>query len=430
MKKVSFEAFVVLLLCLTVCNIGFCQDKVNAKKFEVEKKYDDKIKKRIKNYRSVELKVSDFKNLVKNKHKYQEGVNVVLNIDGEDVAFRLFENDIIDDDFTLFINGKASKPKKNGVETFTGYAYNNPQYYLRLYISDKIISGYKGLTYGPLNTASFGEAYYDGSGQGTVCKFDAQQLHRAFSMSTVVNNVSKAKLMTDDIYRNICHEIGHTVGAVDLNSGPTDIMTNLLGKSKNFDGSSISLISGYLNSLTCLSTATNLGYNSLFSLKLDGANIVNTPAFVNNGMHSLDLTVTNNNQYLQKTTFTTNNSNVYLYYTSNYGTKFQPNNTSTFSISTSTSNTCYYDFWTTFYALKNGNRIAYPNPSSDNVTIEDPDRPTETLSMKLFNDKGVLIGEYQNENNIKSSDLSNGIYFLHIIHTDNTREVKRIIVNH
>ncbi len=432
-KLLLWRAFVVHLLCLTVCNVGFSQDKVDAKKFDVEKKYDDKIKKRIKTYRSVELKVSEFKNIVKNKHKYQEGISVVLNIDGENVEFRLFENDIIDDNFTLFVNGKPTQPKKNGVETFTGYAYNNPQYNLRLYISDKMVSGFynspkgkyivrpynefleendkkndfdkiiiynaeddlssdsqmlcgssyfgttpkggrignlpppqgtsidngckvlkvvvetdnqfsalygnnqplmqsliydwfnqveevyvrhfnlrikltnifywdtytpdpypdnttnvnapqykynyalgstlnnfviwwranrsyvdrdvahlltgKGLTYGQPGFASFGEAIYFGGGNGSVCQFDAQQLHKAFSMSTITNNILKTPLLTDDIYRNICHEIAHTLGAVDVNAGPIDIMANSLGKSKNFDTGSVNYISGYLNKL-------------------------------------------------------------------------------------------------------------------------------------------------------------------------------------
>ncbi len=151
----------------------------------------------------------------------------------------------------------------------------------------------------------------------------------------------------------------------------------------------------------------------MFSLKLDGANITSTPAFINNNTHSLDLTVTNNNTYLQKTTFTASNPSVYLYNISNYGVKFQPNNTSSFSISINPSNTCYYDYWTVPFALKSGARIAYPNPSSDNVTIEDPEKTGEAVSLQLFDDKGILIREYKNETTIQNNDLRNGIYFLH-----------------
>jgi hypothetical protein len=134
--------FLSVLLFLAPIFVLFGQDKFITNKYIIDKSSDDKIKKEIKKYKLVELKISTLKNYIKSKHKNIEGVNFTLNIEDENIEFRLFENDIIDEKFTLIENNLFTKPQKSDVLTFAGYTNNNPEYHGRLFISDKIIMGY------------------------------------------------------------------------------------------------------------------------------------------------------------------------------------------------------------------------------------------------------------------------------------------------
>lgn len=616
MKLLTLSFISIFALFCTLTVIG--QDKFIANKFIIDKVIDEKIKHKIKTYKAVELKISSLKSHIKNKYKYLEGANFILNIEGEDIEFRIFENDIIDENFILIDNNVYTKPKKNDILTYAGYTNNNPEFQVRLFISDKILMGYfnttngkyfiqpfdkfrdnsdkkqdydkiiiyneddeikgseniacgnflqnqlkepsnhtnksvritgdnnckvlkiavetdnqfsdaynynktlmdanildwfnqveevyvryfklrlkvcsisywgknssgviiadpypdtnnsigdvldkfqkwwrvnrtnvdrnvahlltgKGVTYGNNSVASWGDAFIN-----SVCTtYNVNQSPNAYSFTTIRDNVSQTIISNNNIYRNICHEIGHTLGAADIPcTGSGNIMCPLTDKAKNFDIQSVTSIQNFLNSssASCLVSATSLNYATLFSLKLDGNNISTTPVTISNSTHTLTVTGTNFNTYAINSSFVASKPSVYLYYTNNVSTKFEPNSTTNFSINVSTflgkdlvqSNSCYYDYWSVPFKLANGFRTnIYPNPSSDIISIEESKQNelAEDNLIQLFDDRGIQIRNITFDSNkqLNISSLPNGVYYLHIINSEKVKEVKRILINH
>jgi hypothetical protein len=297
----------------------------------------------------------------------------------------------------------------------------------------------KGVTYGNNTVASWGEAFLF-----SVCTTYSNGSPNAYSFSTIRDNVTQSIISTDNIYRNICHEIGHTLGAGDVPcTGSANVMCPLTNKSKYFDSQSVTAIQNYVNSIGCLSSATSLNYATLFTLKLDGNNITTTPVTISNSTHTLNVTGTNFNNYSIKSSFAASKPSVYLYFTDNVSTKFEPNGTTSFSINVSSflgkdlvqSNSCYYDYWSVPLKLPNSFRVsAYPNPSSDVIKLDDLDVSdiSEEASVQLFDDKGnpVKSAFLSNSKQLNVNQLPNGIYYLHILNSDRTKEIKRVIVNH
>jgi hypothetical protein len=605
MKKITF----LLSLFLIFSNL-YSQQKFIGNKYLLASKDETKIKENIKKYRTAEFKISQLKNFIKNKHKIYDGVIFNLEIEGENVEFRLFENDIFDINFNLSLNNQIVNSEKTDISTFAGYANNNPENVIRLYVSNEIIRGYyttaagkyiiepidtyrdekdkkqdydkvivyrqddeisnngemicgnflekqtlqniykgnkgakvavdngckvlriavetdnqfsavynnntalmnaniadwfnraeevyvrhfklrlkitsinyhtssdpfgdaqntlsyvfdqyrnywkatkstvprdlayfltgKGVTYGDPNTSSYG--YADIS---SVCVPDPNGKPNAFAFSTIRQNIGQTILSTENIYRNICHEIGHTVGAADVTACTIacNIMYPQLGKSNNYDGSSVTAISNYLGASSCLSTSTSQNYASLFTLKLDGANFTPVSPFklITNAPHTVAINVTNNNTYALHTDFIFNNPSVSVYNKTNQGTSFHPLGTSAFGLniysyigpSNIAANACFYDSWTMAFKLTSNARLnAFPNPSADYIEVEkNTDIDSKDLQYKIYTESGTLVKESTllKANFIQTRDFKNGIYFLHIMNGNEKVEIKRIVIKH
>lgn len=75
----------------------------------------------------------------------------------------------------------------------------------------------------------------------------------------------------------------------------------------------------------------------------------------------------------------------------------------------------------------------YPNPANQNITISLENADEENYSVEMYNCIGSLVMKTNiipgSSNNISTSDLPNGIYFLNVTSGD-TRISKKIIIRH
>jgi PKD repeat protein len=79
--------------------------------------------------------------------------------------------------------------------------------------------------------------------------------------------------------------------------------------------------------------------------------------------------------------------------------------------------------------------LVFPNPASDELSIQLLEQNNETITIRLYNNTGqpVIIKTINNENHIKiinTSDLKNGIYFLNIERDGEIIVREKIIVQH
>ncbi len=88
--------------------------------------------------------------------------------------------------------------------------------------------------------------------------------------------------------------------------------------------------------------------------------------------------------------------------------------------------------------FKNKNALIYPNPSSITTTIFYTPEKNETISIKLYTDKGFFIDELYNEKvivgrlyefELNSEEMASGIYFC-VIQSDHTIINKRVEIIH
>ncbi len=128
---INFFLTLFFILALFSISQSYSQDKFDSKKYDVDKQDDDKIKTKVKAYRTAEVDLSSMNHNLKSKHKQGEGFNFTLNIENEALEFRLFENDIMVDNST----------SKKVINTYAGYVNNKSENYVRLYLSDKRFSG-------------------------------------------------------------------------------------------------------------------------------------------------------------------------------------------------------------------------------------------------------------------------------------------------
>lgn len=296
-----------------------------------------------------------------------------------------------------------------------------------------MLSG-KGLTWGSGDT-SYGDSFLN-----TECTSGG-----GYCMSTVWHKGLNSQLSDQNISRNICHEIGHTFGAGDLpcTSSNVTVMCPLIGKSAIFDATNKTTITNYLSSSNCttnsykLATTNDVGFTNDLVLKYDGGSW-GTPTFINNNAHILSVSTNINN--LLTSTFTSNNSNVYFWYKNNTEARFEARSTPTFTISVNADAKCFYSFWNVLFKFSSSLRVAsYPNPSNEGFTIKNisadnqiDQSSSDLIKIDIFDEKGNLANSTQSKNGdfIDTKNLKNGIYFLHLNYPDQSKEIKRIIINH
>ena len=68
--------------------------------------------------------------------------------------------------------------------------------------------------------------------------------------------------------------------------------------------------------------------------------------------------------------------------------------------------------------------LAYPNPAKEKVTIEG----IEAAEVQVYNALGQLVKTVRNSNEIKISDLTEGVYLLRIRNAKGVSQTERITV--
>jgi Metallo-peptidase family M12 len=95
----------------------------------------------MKDYKAFEFNVKDLKKLLRNKKGLESPCEFTIILNGEKTKFTLFENDILDDNYMEYQDGKLVK-RKGEINTYAGYLNDHPKNALRLYINDERISGF------------------------------------------------------------------------------------------------------------------------------------------------------------------------------------------------------------------------------------------------------------------------------------------------
>lgn len=74
----------------------------------------------------------------------------------------------------------------------------------------------------------------------------------------------------------------------------------------------------------------------------------------------------------------------------------------------------------------------YPNPSSNEISINIPNSPSKPTSIKLINSQGQIVREVKNwtsQSKLNIQGLEQGIYIVEITLTDTNRVIRKIIID-
>ena len=99
----------VALVSLLVFNTSiwtFAQKEFVEPTITLSKENDAEVKKQIKNYKTFEFDIKDLKKLLRMKKGVESPSEFTINLSGEKTKFTVFENDILDDNFVEYQDGK------------------------------------------------------------------------------------------------------------------------------------------------------------------------------------------------------------------------------------------------------------------------------------------------------------------------------------
>ena len=303
-----------------------------------------------------------------------------------------------------------------------------------------------GKALGATNGGMEGQGTFPQYGQAntsTVCSSPSL----ATSVSTIkklrLNNLNNDGIGYSDVWATMLHEMTHTMGATDLtcvNNGT--IMCPKRDKILYFNQQSTNEVTTYLgaNSSCINDNIARPAYTNNFSLQLNGNNISNGPIMVNGATKTIDIP---NDPTIPVTTstFSATNSAVTVTKINNNRATFNINTAQSFTLNVFAQNTCGYSQWgVIFVYLASGARVGFdvfPNPANEMMNIE-PNKSGVEASEKaiglakvlVYSENGTLIKEeVPRNNNLITSDLNNGVYYLHIVDVEGNVSKKRIIIN-
>lgn len=289
------------------------------------------------------------------------------------------------------------------------------------------------------------------------------QLGQANSSNLCVSSLSATSVSTimkltepngqpisyNDAWRTMLHEIGHVMGHPEetpcIDPQPTTIMCPSAGKLPYFSQVSVNTIRNFLaTNGDCLeNNDTHTGFSNDFKLKLNGNNIVSTPVFVNGNTKLIDITQTPNSSLsIISSAFVPSNPVVYVNQNSETQAIFAINTAPSFTFSISAANACNNFYWGVPFVYSPGGArigfITFPNPADDAITVETQtnetgasDKNTATEKVLIFTEQGNFVREGILRNNrISTTDLKNGVYFLHLVDQTGIIQKKRILVSH
>ena len=177
-RKIYFLLVLILLARLTMGQSEFSENILS-----LSHDNDKEVKKSIKAYKAFEFDVKELKKLLRQKKGIESPSEFIINLNGEKTKFTVFENDILDDNFVEYQDGKIVK-KKGEISTYAGYVNDHPKNILRLYVTDNRFSGFYETEQGIFNIGHLA---------------DCGVLEKS-------KNINKAQIYiakTDDIYSNL-----------------------------------------------------------------------------------------------------------------------------------------------------------------------------------------------------------------------------------
>lgn len=138
----NYKNFLVFTFILSLLTFpSFTQNVIIEPVFKLSKENDDKVKKHIKDFKVFELNIKELKKLLRQKKGMETPTEFTLILSGEKIKFTVFENDILDDNFVEYQDGKIVK-NKGEIDTYSGYVNDHPNNILRLYVTDNRFSGF------------------------------------------------------------------------------------------------------------------------------------------------------------------------------------------------------------------------------------------------------------------------------------------------
>ena len=289
-----------------------------------------------------------------------------------------------------------------------------------------------------------------------------KQLVASSLSNGIYNNALNSPLPYTYTWRTMLHEMGHVMGASsDLalsgfpdycDPGQYSIMCPVADKLPYFNQKSITEVSSHLDSsCSCSPNVTSPycldnniakpAYSNIFTLKLNGNNIVNTPVFVNAWTKTLDIPM-DPSLPVSTSTFSASNSVVTVTKINNNRATFTINSAPSFTLNVYAQNSCSYMQWgVPFVYSPSDARVAYdtyPNPADDIINLDEgttieilSDRPL-LEKILLYSENGDFVQELYSTSNKKivTQDIKNGLYYLHLIDNEGNVEKKRIIIKH
>jgi Metallo-peptidase family M12 len=153
MKNLILPQLRVILTSILLFNTSywtFAQIKFVEPTIKLSKENDAEVKKHIKIYKTFEFDVKELKKLLREKKGLESPSEFIINLNGEKTKFTVFENDILDDNFVEYQDGKIVKTKGE-ISTYAGYVNDHPKNILRLYVTDNRFSGFFETEQGTFN---------------------------------------------------------------------------------------------------------------------------------------------------------------------------------------------------------------------------------------------------------------------------------------
>ncbi len=154
----------ILVLLMALVSIkAICQSEFKGQSFATSKKNDDQLKKNFTAYTTYELNIAEIKAHIRQnrsgKVNKSKPVEFYIWLDNEKLKFSVFENNIFDDNYFYLENGQKKYENKKDLNTFAGFVGDDSKNVLRIFISDKRLSGnftYKDVDYVIGHLADYG----------------------------------------------------------------------------------------------------------------------------------------------------------------------------------------------------------------------------------------------------------------------------------
>jgi hypothetical protein len=183
LKLPRLRCVVISIMLFNASHWAFAQVEFVEPTIKLSNENDAEVKKYIKIYKTFEFDVKELKKLLRVKKALESPSEFTINLNGEKTKFTVFENDILDDNFVEYQDGKIVK-KKGEISTYAGYVNDHPKNILRIYVTDNRFSGFFETEQGTFNIGHLADC-------GVFEK---------------PKNINKAQIYiakTDDIYSNL-----------------------------------------------------------------------------------------------------------------------------------------------------------------------------------------------------------------------------------